>query len=112
MLICPFEDDHVANLRPLVDTRPVYDLRVGIHTIFQLIVRQIPHTGVVLHSRAYLAAITNQDYGLPVNRLVAETGVLFVNGRYVAEPGALLDRIKATGRRWLVSGQSPSMQRT
>lgn len=95
MLLCPFEDDQVAHFRPLVDTRPVYGLRVGIHSPLESITARLPHTGLLLHARAYLAAVANEQYGAPVNRFPPGVGVLFVNGRYVPEPGPLLDRLTA-----------------
>lgn len=95
MLLCPFEDDRVPHLRPLVDTRPVYALRRGILTGLESLLKQVPHTGVQLHCRGYLQQVANAEHGHPANRLVAGTGVLFVNGRLILQPGALLDRLKA-----------------
>ncbi len=98
MLLCPFEDSHIVHLRPLVDTRPVYGLRTGIHTLLDALRMLLPATGVVLHTRAFLAATAGEAFALPVNRFPAGTDILFVNGRYVPEAGPLLDRIRALPR--------------
>ena len=53
--------------------------------------------GIVLHTRAAVAGVTAQEHPRAlVNALPAESsGVLFVNQRWLVEPGALLDRIRA-----------------
>ncbi len=93
MLLCPFEDAATVHLRPLVDTRPVYALRLGLFSPLDLFRKLIRANGVVLHARPYLAAAANAEHGLPVNRLPENVAVLFVNGRYVPQKDALLDRI-------------------
>jgi len=96
MMLCLFEDDQVAHLEPLVSTRAVYALRLGIRTIYENS-RAVFGTPA-LHARAQVAATTAQAFGVPVNALVADQDVLFVNGRYVAEVGPVLDRFRRAAR--------------
>lgn len=99
MLLCVFEDDGVRHLAPLTDTRAVYGIRLGVRTLLETTREAFPDaTGLVLHARASVAAVTGEEHDALVNRVPAGTSVLFVNGRYVAEPGDLLDRLRAAVR--------------
>ena len=102
MQLCLFEDDGVAHLLPLVHTRAVYDLRLGIRTILEATRAAFGGVPLRLHARPQVAAVTAQEHALPVNDL-PEGDVLFVNGRYVAEEGPVLERL----RRALVPGEPP-----
>lgn len=99
MYLCLFEDERIDHLRPLVDTRAVYDLRLGLRTILETTRDAFAAlTGgreVLLHTRPVLAAVTAQEHDALVNRIPGDLGVLFVNGRFVAEDGPLLDRFRA-----------------
>lgn len=129
MRLCLFEDDHVASLRPLVETRAAYDLRLGGRTLLQTTVEAVPEAtgGPVLHARAALRAVTAQRHPnarvAAHNRVAADddasapaedapdarsaaapsagalssadAGVLYVNGRLVAD-GPAWARIRAT----------------
>ncbi len=95
MLLVPFEDSGALALRPLVDTRPVYDLRLGIRSTLQTIQAAFPNaTGTILHTRDYLAATARAEHGLPANRIPAGVDVLFVNGRWIAGAGDALGRVE------------------
>ena len=99
MLLVPFEDSGALALRPLVDTRPVYGLRLGIRTTLETIQSAFPNaTGTILHTRDYLAATTRAEYDLPANRIPAGVDVLFVNGRWIAGAGDALGRVEQATR--------------
>lgn len=89
-VLCIFEDKKVENFYPLTLTRPVYDLRCGISTLWEKTLRAISKDGAVgkenihLFCRCYLAPITTQRMGvLRVNQLkeLKKNSVLFINGR-------------------------------
>ena len=94
MHLCLFEDDQVAHLQPLTATRAAYDLRLGIRTVLETAREAFGEPPTVLHARPLIDAVTVQEHGLPVNRLPDGANVLFVNGRFIAEEGALLDRLR------------------
>lgn len=89
-VLCIFEDRKVEKFCPLTLTRPVYDLRCGISTLWEKTLKAISEDGGVnkenihLSCRSYLAPITTQRMGVPrVNQLkeLKENNVLFINGR-------------------------------
>lgn len=88
MYLCLFEDDAVGHLRPLTDTRPVYDLRMGGRTIAQQTVAAFGADHLLLHARPALAQIAGRNGKALVNRIPGALGVLFVNGRAVFRPGS------------------------
>jgi UDP-N-acetylglucosamine diphosphorylase/glucosamine-1-phosphate N-acetyltransferase len=94
MLLIPFEDAASLRFRPLVDTRPVYDLRLGIRSPLAIAQAAFPNaSGTALHARSYLAATVREQHDLPVNRIPEGVDALLVNGRWLAYPGDALDRI-------------------
>lgn len=85
--ICIFEDPQYVNLLPLVYTRPVYDLRCGILTLREKLVRAYPKTRLAMLCRPYLAEVVRrQNPGVEVNE-VHESGCLLLNGRLLAGNG-------------------------
>jgi UDP-N-acetylglucosamine diphosphorylase/glucosamine-1-phosphate N-acetyltransferase len=83
--ICIFEDALVERLFPLVYFRPAYDLRCGINTLREKIVRAYPKSVVTLHTRPYLADFVRlRNPKFHVNEIPADE-CLFVNGRVVAD---------------------------
>ena len=98
MHLCLFEDDQVDHLLPLVATRAVYDLRLGIRTLLETTRDAFgtPPTG--LHARPLIDAVTAQEHGLPVGRFPDGAAVLFVNGRFIAEDGEVLERLRQAAR--------------
>lgn len=94
MHLCVFEDDQVDHFLPVVHTRAVYDLRLGIRTLLQTIRESFGDPGTILHARKYVAAVTAEENDLLVNRIPEGLGVLFVNGRWVVEDGDVLERIR------------------
>jgi UDP-N-acetylglucosamine diphosphorylase/glucosamine-1-phosphate N-acetyltransferase len=69
-----YEDEGYKNFLPLTWTRPVYDLRCGINTLAEKIVRQYPKAKVDYSCRYYL----------PGNKLMKFEKGLFINGRVLA----------------------------
>lgn len=97
MQLCLFEDDQVDHLRPLVNTRAAYDLRLGIRTLLETTHAAFGHPPLRLHARSHVAPVMAQEYGFPVNH-IEDTDVLFVNGRLVAEEDSVLKRLRRAAR--------------
>lgn len=86
MQICIFEGIHYARLLPLVYTRPVYDLRVGITLLKEKVIRLFPEAKVTLHCRSYLAEVMKEKYPqYRINEIDEDEPCLFVNGRVLVE---------------------------
>lgn len=83
MHLCIFEDGSYKTLLPLVHFRPVYDLKCGITTLRQKIVRAFPAEKVTLHVRTHLAEVVGENHAdYLVNEIPTGAGqVLFINGR-------------------------------
>ena len=89
-VLCIFEDKKVGNFCPLVLTRPVYDLRCGISTLWEKTLKGLSEDGGInkgsIHffCRSYLVPIVAQRMGVSrVNQLkeLKKNSVLFINGR-------------------------------
>ncbi|MDZ7373020.1 MAG: GlmU family protein [candidate division KSB1 bacterium] len=92
--LCLFEDEGVVNLYPLTLTRPAFELRCGMSSLREKIVRELKPRKVVLHCRSYLGeAVREENEGALVNSL-PEEDVLFVNGRLLID-GAVAKKIAA-----------------
>ena len=98
MHLCLFEDDHVDHLLPLVYTRPVYGLRLGMRTLFETTREAFEPAETVLHARSPLEEEAAREHACPAGRLPESGGVLFLNGRYIAEEGEVLERLRAAAR--------------
>lgn len=100
MHLCLFEDAAVRHLFPLALTRAAGDLRLGMHTLIEMQQRAFAHEGLVIHTREAVAGVTAQEHpGALVNRLPEATrGVLFLNQRFVPEPGEILERLRAAAK--------------
>jgi len=94
MHLCLFEDAQVNRLRPLVETRPAYALRLGLRTIAETARDVFAPTHCIWHTRSHLAGRVREAYGGPVNTLPSGTDVLFLNGRFVSEGGPPTGRIR------------------
>lgn len=100
MHLCVFEDDQAHHFLPLVHTRAVYDLRLGIRTLLRAQRDAFGDPPTILHARRVVAAVTGLENDLLVNRIPDGLDVLFVNGRWVVEDGDVIDRVRgATGDR-------------
>jgi len=96
MHLCLFEDDRVPALRPLVETRPAYALRLGMRSVLETARRAFDADALTLHARPLVAPVADDTYEAPVNTLPDEGDVLFVNGRFVAEGGSATSDIRAS----------------
>ena len=94
MTLCLFEDAPVRSLFPLTRTRAAFDLRLGMRTILETTREAFGRPRTILHTRKALASVTAQEDDLLTNRLPDGLDVFFVNGRYVAEDGPLLERLR------------------
>lgn len=92
--LCVFEDQETSHLVPLVHTRPVYDLRLGLPTLLERAVWALQPPAVCLHARATVASVAKRLYGWPVNPSQVSGGLLLWNGRALAHPGEVLTRIR------------------
>jgi UDP-N-acetylglucosamine diphosphorylase/glucosamine-1-phosphate N-acetyltransferase len=82
--ICIFEDTQYDRLLPLVFFRPVYNLKCGIFSLKEKILRRYPKASVILHCRSYLAEYMRlRNPGVRVNEIPG-TECLFINGRVIA----------------------------
>jgi UDP-N-acetylglucosamine diphosphorylase/glucosamine-1-phosphate N-acetyltransferase len=95
MHLCLFEDEQVPGLRPLVETRSVYDLRLGMRTLLETTRDAFAAEGLVLHSRPLTSPVTAEAHEeASVNSLPPDANMLFVNGRFVASDGPALTEIR------------------
>ncbi len=94
MHLCLFEDDQVNHLLPLVATRAVYDLRLGIRTLLETTREAFSTPETVLHARPLIDTVASEEHSLPTGPLPDGADVLFVNGRYIAEEGDVLERLR------------------
>lgn len=82
-MICIYEDEGVAGLGPLVDLRPVFDLRCGRRTLLEKLLALYPGEETNLWVRDELAQVTAEAHpGFRVNRPVRK-GRLFLSGRFI-----------------------------
>ena len=94
MTLCPFDDAAVAHLAPLTLTRPAADLRVGARTLLAAAQAAFPSDRLALRSRPAVAGMACVEHpGTPVNE-APDGPTLFVNGRWRAEPGPLVDAVR------------------
>ena len=98
MHLCLFEDDQVAHLKPLAATRAVYDLRLGIRTLLETTREAFGTPPTLLHARPLIDRMTAQENLLLTGAIPDGADVLFVNGRFIAEEGDLLDRLRRAAR--------------
>lgn len=86
-VVCVFEDERYRDLLPLVYCRPVYELRCGIASLLDKMVRAYPGQRFALLCRDYLAATVAERHDLAVNQIPPDEDILFLNGRLlIAEP--------------------------
>jgi UDP-N-acetylglucosamine diphosphorylase/glucosamine-1-phosphate N-acetyltransferase len=95
MHLCLFEDDRVGGLRPLVEPRAAYDLRLGMRTVLETTRDAFEPDALALHARPMVGPVTAQTHDeATVNALPDGTDVLFVNGRFVAAETDLVAHIR------------------
>ncbi|MFQ5862081.1 MAG: putative sugar nucleotidyl transferase [Candidatus Brocadiales bacterium] len=80
--LCVFEDGGYTGLLPLAYSRASYELRLGMYTLLEKILRHYPNTTISLFAREYLADVLKERYPHQINTLDPEAdGYLFINGR-------------------------------
>ncbi len=99
MHLCLFEDNRVPALRPLVETRAAYDVRLGGRTVLETARDAFAPTGLILHARPLVADVTRRAHEALVNTLPEGSDVLFVNGRFVAQEGDPLAQLTQVPER-------------
>ena len=83
--ICIFEGIYYTRLLPLVYFRPQYDLRCGILTLREKVLRQFSDIPTSLHCRGYLSdVLKQQNPNIDVNEIKGKS-CLFINGRVIAD---------------------------
>lgn len=82
--ICIFEDAQFDRLFPLVYFRPVYNLKCGIHSLKEKILRAYPKAAVSIHCRPYLADTMRTRYPKAIVNEIPADSCLFINGRILA----------------------------
>jgi UDP-N-acetylglucosamine diphosphorylase/glucosamine-1-phosphate N-acetyltransferase len=102
--ICIFEDEGWSLLEPLVSTRPIYALRLGMTTLREKTEGVLAPENLALHCRAELAASVSEDNpGIPVNDIPFDR-CLFVNGRAVGDE-SLVSSLRGDDDRVYRSGE-------
>jgi len=104
--ICIFEDNRFKQLYPLTLTRPVFDLRCGIFSLKEKLMRRFPQKSVYLLCRKYLGEIAkNQHPDVAINELPDESTkyCLFINGRLFAD-AEFLNRLEMDERIYTHKG--------
>ncbi len=85
--ICIFEDINHASLFPLVYFRPVYNLKCGMISLKEKILRAYAGAPSTIHCRTYLADYMRlKNPGVHVNEIPVKS-CLFINGRIIADEG-------------------------
>jgi len=83
--ICIFEDEKYTQFLPLTHTRPVWDLKCGITSLRDKLVRAYPGVDIALFCRQEIAGVVKAaNPGIDVNRVRGEE-LLFLNGRLLAD---------------------------
>jgi UDP-N-acetylglucosamine diphosphorylase/glucosamine-1-phosphate N-acetyltransferase len=83
--ICIFEGLYYTRLLPLVYFRPQYDLRCGILTLREKIIKQFPDIPVSLHCRSYLCDVVKQQNPYTEVNEISGKNCLFINGRVIVD---------------------------
>ena len=84
MNICIYEDDQYNNFYPLSLSRPAYDLKCGIFTLREKIIRYFPNTNVHYICRQHLTVSVQKNDGKILKSTKNLKECLFINGRILA----------------------------
>lgn len=86
MHICIFEGIYYSRLLPLVYTRPTYELKCGIMSLKDKILRHFPNAKITLHCRNYLSEHLSEIYPrYEINTISSDDECIFINGRILAD---------------------------
>ncbi|MBX2818203.1 MAG: hypothetical protein KTR29_00940 [Rhodothermaceae bacterium] len=86
--LCIYEDDAMDRLTPIIETRSVFQLRLGARTIHRRIWDKLGRPSRAFHVRPHLADHISSQYNVPVNTLPEGVSIMFINGRLVSAPAA------------------------
>ena len=82
--ICIFEDEGYANLLPLTYTKPVFELKCGVSSLFEKIKNCYGHIVCDLLCREYLKeTVKHKHPALMVEKITTSSCCLFINGRII-----------------------------
>jgi len=97
--ICIYEDSGFARFEPLVYSRAVFELRCGILSLWEKIVRDYDDVEIFCLVRPYLADVVRERLPFSVNEIRDFSGesMLFINGRLLA-PSALSQLLPLEGK--------------
>lgn len=84
MQIIIFEDEGVWRFRPLLHLKPIYQLRCGIRSLKEKFEDALAQP-VALHTRLALQETLCESFPNALVNTVAETDVLFLNGRVICD---------------------------
>jgi UDP-N-acetylglucosamine diphosphorylase/glucosamine-1-phosphate N-acetyltransferase len=98
-----FEDDDFERFYPLTVNRAVYQLRLGIDLLFEKWSAYFNDFDLRFCIRGHLTAVTEQRTGVRCNvfKDIAETGAVFVNGRFIPDT-ELAERITSATKAELI----------
>lgn len=83
--ICIFEDSQNSQLIPLTYTKATFELRCGLFTPLERIIRHYPNAAINLFCRDYLADALRESYPYRINNLpITNDTYLFLNGRVIS----------------------------
>jgi len=108
-----FEDNYFSNFLPLTYSRPVFELRVGMLTLLDRLLRVLDFKSAFLITRSYLSKIESERReGFNVNSLdKLDDEVLIVNGRLIANENSkvFLEHLIRGKSRVALSGDGSSV---
>lgn len=87
--VCIFEDEGIVNFFPLTYTRPVYDLRCGVMTLREKILKRFSNHNTILHSRRYLKDFNQEQNPEILSNHFDFPEMLFINGRLLIDKNSL-----------------------
>jgi UDP-N-acetylglucosamine diphosphorylase/glucosamine-1-phosphate N-acetyltransferase len=83
--LCIFEDDRAEQFLPLTYFRPVYELRCGMTSLREKILRAYPRSMASLHCRSYLAELVRERSAQAAVNQLPPARCLLLNGRIIAD---------------------------
>jgi UDP-N-acetylglucosamine diphosphorylase/glucosamine-1-phosphate N-acetyltransferase len=86
MHLCLVEDTFARQFLPLTHFHPVYDLRCGIFSLQERIIRYLRPAGVSLHCRSYLAPLVAEEHAGAAVGTIPARRCLVLNGRSILTP--------------------------
>lgn len=92
---CIFEDNKYANLMPVTELCPIYDLTLGINSNFEKFYSVFNYGNITLHCRHHLKPYLQKKYSdFAINNINSGSACLFFNGRVLLNK-KLIKKIKS-----------------